>query len=214
MSKRDQARQDAAFARGDVGVDGASTDEVRDETEVEQEKAREQFLRGKAYLGREFLTWLLWVTESGDPVLELDGEPVVALMTDRLLLKGLTGEIIELSARGAMAPYSSLVRQSLDRGLLVHQCRLRLTHGERVYAVTIDAEFFDCRSAKLPALMSDDEDDGVQERLFLAEQLSTMVHLLLEKFLRLRASRKWAAQTVPELKAWMHEAPAPRARGG
>lgn len=214
MAKQKQARQDAAFARGAVGVDGAAEEDTRDESEVEQEKAREQYLRGKAYLGREFLTWLLWMSESGEPIIELDSEPVVVLMTDRLLLKGLTGEIIELSARGAMAPYSSLMRQSLDRGLLVHQCRLRLNHGERAYAVTLDAEFFDCRSAKLPSLLSAGDEDQLEERLFLADQLSTMVQMMLEKFLTLRSSKKWASEVVPELKAWMGEAPKPKARAG
>lgn len=205
MARQQQAKRDAAFARGAIGVDGAAEEDTRDETEIEQEKAREQYLRGKAYLGREFLTWLLWSSESGEPLIVIDGEPVVVLMTDRLLLKGLTGEIIELSARGAMAPYSSLMRQSLDRGLLVHQCRVRLTHGERAYAVTLDAEFFDCRGAKLPSLLSPGDEDYLEERLFLAEQLSTMVQMMLEKFLKLRASKSWAAEVVPELKAWMGE---------
>lgn len=204
MAKQ-QARQDAAFARGEVGVDGASELDQRDEAEVEREKAREQFLRGKAYLGREFLTWLLWRSASGEALFELEGEPVVVLFLDKLLLKGLTGEIIELGAKGAMAPYSPLIRESLDRGLLVHQGRLRLTAGERVWVVTLDAEFFDCKSAKLPALLSDNDEDKMEERLYLAEQLSQMVHTLLEGFLTLRSRGEWLGEVVPEMKAWMRE---------
>ncbi len=59
MSKRERAREEAAFLRGDVGIDGQATDQKADEAEVEKDKAREQLLRGRTYLGREMLTWLL-----------------------------------------------------------------------------------------------------------------------------------------------------------
>ena len=65
MARREQARVEAAFQRGDAGVDGLPTEEERrDEAELEKDKAREQLLRGRTYLGREFLTWLLWRSES------------------------------------------------------------------------------------------------------------------------------------------------------
>src|SRR3954471_9515319 len=120
MGKREQAREEAAFMRGDVGVDGAATEEKQDEAEVERGKAREQFLRGKAYLGREFLTWLLWRSESAEPLLEFDGLPLTVILTKRLVLRGIAGDVVETIMKGDMAPYSPLVRQSLNRGLLIH----------------------------------------------------------------------------------------------
>lgn len=204
MSKREQARAEAAFMRGDTGVDGVATDEEqRDEAEVERDKAREALLRGRAYLGREFLTWLLWRSESGDSVCEYEGAGVVPLCTGRIILRGITGDVNELSARGSLAPYSQEVRHALDHGLLVHSARLRLTHGEKVYEVTLDAEFLDIRAAKLPELMSEEEDDQLTERLYLTEQLSGMVDALVKSFLAVRASKAWSKQVVPEMKAWM-----------
>ena len=203
MGKREQARAEAAFMRGDVGVDGAATEEKQDEAEVERGKAREALLRGKAYLGREFLTWLLWRSEAGEPLVEFEKTGVTVLFLGRVVLKGISGDVTELSARGAMAPYSEQVRQALDRGLLVHQARLLLTHGEKAYEVTLDAEFLDIRAAKLPALMSEEEDSRTGERLYLAEQLSSMVHTLVEAFVAVRAGRAWSKQIVPAMKEWM-----------
>jgi len=129
-----------------------------------------------------------------------------------VVLKGVSGDVTELSARGAMAPYSDQVRQALDRGLLVHQARLRLTHGEKVYEVTLDAEFLDIRAAKLPELMAEEEDDRLLERLYLTEQLSDMVDTLVQAFLEVRASRNWGKKVVPAMKSWMKgEDEAPRA---
>jgi hypothetical protein len=203
MGKREQARAEAAFMRGDVGVDGAATEEEQDAAEVERGKAREALLRGKAYLGREFLTWLLWRSEAGEPLVEFEKAGVTVLFLGRVVLKGVSGDVTELAARGAMAPYSEQVRQALDRGLLVHQARLLLTHGEKAYEVTLDAEFLDIRAAKLPALMSEEDDSRTTERLYLAEQLSALIHTLVEAFITLRAGRAWSKQAVPAMKEWM-----------
>ncbi|MBI5542940.1 MAG: hypothetical protein HY901_03565 [Deltaproteobacteria bacterium] len=203
MGRREQAREEARFAKGEVGVDGQAAEEKQDEAELERGKAREQYLRGKAYLGREFLTWLLWRSEAGEPLVKYEKDAVTVLCIGRTVLRGIAGEVTELSARGAMAPYSVLVRKSLERGLLLHSARLRLTHGEKVYEVTLDADYLDVKSAKLPELMSEEEDDRLAERLWLSEQLAGILQALLEEFLRVRAGKRWSKDVVPELKAWM-----------
>jgi recombination associated protein RdgC len=211
VARRDAAKAEAAFLRGDVGVDGAATEaDARDAVEVEREKAQGELLRGRTWLGRELLTWLLWRSEAGDPLVEVEGAGLVVLFTGRITLRGIAGEVVELTARGAQAPYSAQVRRALDAGLLVHQARLRFTHGEgdaeKAYEATVDAEHLDVRAAKLPELAAEEEDDRVLERLFLAGQLSRFVDALVATFLGERAGRGWAKRTVPALKRWMREA--------
>ncbi|GEJ58867.1 hypothetical protein [Anaeromyxobacter diazotrophicus] len=208
MAKRDAARAEAAFLRGDAGVDGAATDaDQRDAVEIERDKARDEVLRGRTWLGRELLTWLLWRSESGDPLVQVEGAGLVVLFTGRITLRGIAGEVTELTARGAEAPYAAQVRRALDAGLLVHQARLRFTHGEddaqKVYEATLDAEHLDVRAAKLPELMAEEGDDRMLERLSLAAQLSRFVDALVAAFLEERASRAWGKRTVPALKRWM-----------
>ncbi|AEI66583.1 hypothetical protein [Corallococcus macrosporus] len=203
MARREEARAEAAFMRGDVGVDGGATEETQDEAEVEKGKAREQLLRGRAYLGREFLTWLLWRTETGGPLVEVEGEGVSVLFMGRVVLRGVAGEVTEMSAKGTLAPYSEQVRHSLDKGLLVAQARLRFTHGEKEFEATLDSEFLDLRAGKLPALMSEEEDDQLSERLFLMEQLSAMVDALVQDYLQVRAGKGWSKTIVPSMKEWM-----------
>lgn len=203
MARREQARAEAAFLRGEVGVDGQATEEQRDAAEVEKDKAREQMLRGRTYLGRELLSWLLWRSEAGEPLVEYEGQPVTVLFTSRVVLKGVHEDVTEMSARGATAPYSEQVRHALDRGLLVHSARLCFTHGDRQYEATLDAEHLDVRSAKLPELMTEENDDRLQERLYLAEQLSGMVDALVEAFLTERTHKRWRQKVVPAMKQWM-----------
>jgi hypothetical protein len=208
VARRDPARAEAAFLRGAAGVDGVATEtDVRDEAEVERDRAREQLLRGRTWLGRELLTWLLWRSESGDPLVEVGDAGLVALFTGRVLLRGVAGDVTEVSARGAAAPYAPQVKRALASGLLVHQARLRLTHGERSWEVTLDAEHLDVRAAKLPELLTEADDDRAAERLDLCEQLGRLVDALVEAFLADRAGKSWARRTVPALRAWMAEEP-------
>ncbi|HYG66851.1 MAG TPA: hypothetical protein VD838_04300, partial [Anaeromyxobacteraceae bacterium] len=77
------------------------------------------------------------------------------------------------------------------------------TRGERTFEATVDAEFLDLRAAKLPALLTEEEDDRLLERLALVEELSAIVDALAGAFLAARASPAWTRKTVPALKRWM-----------
>lgn len=202
MGRREQARRDAAFDRGALGVDGQATLEAKPKEETEKERAREQLLRGGTFLGRELLTWLLWRSESSEPIADLDGVAIELVMAGPIVLRGVHGEVTELSAKGGLSPYSEVVRFALDRGLLVHRVRARITLGERQFEATLDAEALDVKSAALPELLAEEEDDRVEERLFLVEQLCHIIDALVRAFIDVRASRRWSA-TVGELKAWM-----------
>jgi hypothetical protein len=204
MTRRER-QAEAAFLRGDLGVDGAAAgEETRDEAEVERARAREQLLRGRTWLGREFLTWLLWRSASGGPLATLEDEGIEALFVGRLTLRSARGDVTELVARGAQAPYAEQVRRALDAGLLVHDARVQLTHGEKVYEAGLDAEHLDVRGASLPELLADDDDERLLERLWLAERLSRLVDELVRAFLQVRAGRSWG-RTVASMKAWMRE---------
>ncbi len=218
MSKRDEARRDAAFLAGKVGVDGQATDDKPEAEALERESAREQFLKGRAFLGRELLTWLLWKSESSEPLFEHGGEQVSVVFGGRLALRGLAGEVTEVIAKGTQAPYSALVRSAIDRGLLVHSARLKITWGERAFEATLDADYLDVRSAKLPELLQEADDDRLQERLELALQLASLIDVLVDHFLAVRTGKRWSKEVVPAMKEWLAggerpEAPRARRRG-
>lgn len=197
--------EEAAFLRGDVGVDGEAIEEARDEAQISRAKAIEGLTKNRAYLGREFLTWLLWRSASGDPIANVDGESVTTLLVGDVVLRGLAGEATELAVKGHTSAYAEIVRIAIDRGLLVHRARLRIQHGEQVFEVTVDAEQLDFRSANLPALLREEEDDRITERLWLTERLGSLVDGLWEAFAKVRTTRRWQKTEVPALKAWLLE---------
>lgn len=203
MASRQAARAEARFLRGETGVDGASGKEELDPSEIEQAKAREALLRGRTWLGRECLTWLLWKSESTEPITRVEEQPLSVVFHGRLVLRAGAGDVTELSVKGVTSPYSPLVRAALNKGLLVHGARLQLTHGEQQYDVGVDAETFDVKGAKLPALIQEEEGERITERLELAGRLSHLLDALVQAFVTERMSRSWASKTVPALQDWM-----------
>lgn len=206
MAHKERVREDEAFARGDIGVDGLAVEEEKDEAELDRDKAKTELTRNRTYLGRELLTWLLCQSASGDPIIQHKDEPVTVLFVGRIVLRGIAGDTTEIVAKGALAPYADIVRMAMARGLLVHSGRIRLQRGEQTFFVTLDAEHLDFRSADVPAVLSEEEDDKIAERLFLAEELSGMIDAILERFLDVRTSPKWKKTVVPELRAWLADA--------
>lgn len=204
-SKRQAAREEARFMKGEVGVDGSSGKEEVDAAEAEQAKAREALFRGRTWLGREALTWLLWKSESTEPITSLDGKPVSVVFNGKLTLRAGAGDVTELAVKGVSSPYSKLVKRSLSRGILVHGAKLQVTWNEQVFDVTLDAEFFDARAGKLPELLQEEEGERLTERLELASRLSALLEALTAAFIKERTAKGWASKTVPALREWMGE---------
>jgi len=197
------ASAETKFLRGQTGVDGAATTEKADPVEVEQAKAREALYRGRTWLGREALTWVLWRSESAEDLCEVADLPLKVVFTGKLLLRAAAGEVTEVSVKGVSAPYSVIVRQSLIRGLLVHGARLSLEHGEQSFEVTLDAEAFDFRAAKLPELLQEEESEQRIERLELVSRLGTLVDALVGEFIAARTAPSWKKTVVPKIRAWL-----------
>lgn len=186
-----------------VGVDGQPLEAEADPEARDRAAARAAFARHRAWLGRELLTWLLFRSRSGTPVTAYDGEDVVVLFVGPVVLQGVAGDAVELRAKGHQAAYAEVVREALARGMLVHAARLRLQEGDRVYEVTLDAEQLAVRSAKLPEVLSEEEDDRLAERLFLVDRLAGLVDALWSAFSEVRSAPEWAAREVPAIRAWL-----------
>ncbi|MER2566670.1 MAG: hypothetical protein ABTQ32_38460 [Myxococcaceae bacterium] len=205
MASRRAASEETKFLRGDTGVDGQATKEVADPVEAEQAKAREALYRGRTWLGRECLTWILFKSNDTNPIAVLDDEPIKVLFNGRLTLRAAAGDITEVAVKGVNAPYARLIRQAADLGLLVHSARLTITWQERSYDFTLDAEHFDVRAGKTPELMKDDDDEKLTERLDHVGALGRLIDAISSRFMEIRNSAEWKKKVVPQLKAWMRE---------
>lgn len=205
MGARRQASAETKFLKGATGVDGQATTEVADPVEAEQAKAREALYRGRTWLGRECLTWILFSSNATTPIATLDDDPITVLFNGKLTLRAAAGDITEVAVKGVNAPYAQLIRQAHDRGLLVHSARVAFTWQERVYELTLDAEHFDVRAGKTPELLTEEDDEKLTERLDHVATMGRLIDAVIARFMGLRTSPAWKKTLVPALKAWMRE---------
>ena len=206
MPKRDLERRILAK---EVGLDGEPIDEATDPGERDRAAAVEGLHRNRAYLGREFLTWVLWASNRGEALCAVEGHDVIVLLTGKVVLRGLAGEATELAVKGHLSAYSSVVRFAIDQGLLVHSARLRIEWNEQVFEVTVDAEHLDVRAALVPpvdaAVAADEGSDEEQllARLDVCDQVGALLDGLWVAFMEVRTAPKWKRKVVPSMKEWL-----------
>jgi hypothetical protein len=180
------------------------------------------------YLGREFLTWLLWRCDQGENEFGRGSEAFAVAFGARARLGATLGWATDLVLKGRAPAHGAEARAAVGSGHTLREAELRFTRGEREWRVTLVAETLDLRSAKLPGvpkdeaplLLDDDKkkapprrkkkgDDGptwdekLADRLDLLEQLDGMVRATFAEFMRERLRPQWTREVVPALRQWV-----------
>jgi hypothetical protein len=164
-------------------------------------KHDESELEDLAFLGREFLTWLLWRVDRGEGAFA----DFAVSFGSRVRLKGLAGDATEATLKGGAAAHSSAARAAVGAGRTLRDADLRVVRGDREWRFGLDAETLDLRAVKLPALLTEADDDRLLERLALIDELDGMVKGAFADFLRERTRPAWNRSILPALRDWCVE---------
>jgi hypothetical protein len=190
---------EAKFLRGELGIDGQS-DAASAEEKAEGE-AKAALLRGNTWLGREFLTWLLFRSNGSEGLCLVEGHPLVVAATGGITLRGSSHEVSELKAKGNGAAYAKTIRRALNEGLAVHILALKLEWNGLCFEVTLDAEFLDSRAVRLPTQAGEDEGTLLADRLERQKQLGELIAALVATFRAIRVEKSWSVE-VEAMQRW------------
>lgn len=160
----------------------------------------------RRYLGREFLTWLIYYADeqNGDGHFSDDqGGPFQIKLGGRVSLKALGDGAGEIMAKGAAPAQMADVRYAIAGGLTVREAEILVTVGDRTWQAAISAETFDLKRVKLPDLLADSDQECAVERLELVEQLDGLLLRAYDAFLRVRLQADWDDAAVPRIKGWL-----------
>ena len=190
---REPSLRDQIAESGETPIDG-----LRQALQTDQTDRR--------YLGREFLTWLLYYADeqNGDGHFEdEEGNPFQIKPGGRVLLKALGEGSGEISAKGAAPAQMADVRYAIAGGLSVREAELLIIVADRTWQATLNAESFDLKRVKVPDLLGETDRECAVERLELLEQLDALLQLAYSAFLRVRLQPSWDEVEVARLKAWL-----------
>jgi hypothetical protein len=197
-------------------------DELRQSGETEV-SAAERALRADRedlrFLGREFLTWLVYHVEenggafAGDAVGD-DGGDFTIGFGERLKCQSLGSEISEAVFKGGSPGDALDTRYAIAGGLSVREAELVLVRGEKTFSFALTSDSFDLRRVNLPDLINDSDDhaeDMAAERLTLLDELDACLRSAFAHFLGLRLSSGWSKKHIPALREWLATALSPPA---
>ena len=156
------------------------------------------------FLGGEFLLWLWFSRDVLDGVLEIPGQGVVEVaLESTLLLVDPLADKERVNIRG-LDPLGSLeAEQALLRGKLPRRVGLRFTFEQSEGVAQLDAASLALSGVKLPALLSEGEEEHFHERMRLLEQLHDLVQGLYRHFLSVRLAPRWQAALLPAMREWL-----------
>lgn len=152
-------------------------------------------IQQKKFLGSEFLTWLWYQSEkNGGAVLVPEQDAITLWIDDRLELESSDPTDQRNVLRGGAPSTSPEARAALREQRKASMAKLRVAKGEREWAFQLDAKTLDLKGVKIPALLTNEEDDKFFERVHLIEELKEVIEALYGRFIRLRVSQEWAAE--------------------
>lgn len=176
---------------------------------------KEDFLsvvESKRFLGREFLTWLLYRLEEEGGRLVIGSDVVELALGDRVVLQqpGEKSARLTLVDEGDMRPE---LGAGLRRGKLADRVRLSITRAERRFELTLDGGMLTYDSLRCPPLgprdasLRDDPRAAFENDLFLrladVEEAVAILDRLFATFCEARVSPRWATETLPALRSWV-----------
>jgi hypothetical protein len=159
----------------------------------------------RRFVGREFLVFLWFESELFDGQIPASGFGPCELRLESWITLSCDKEQARL--KGVMPSAEPEAHQALRQGKLPAQARLRVTVGELEYAFAFQADTLALAAVKIPSVVKDEADDQFYERMYLVEELESLVAALYAKFIGIRLSPAWEQQVLPAIQAWVRGEP-------
>jgi recombination associated protein RdgC len=166
-----------------------------------------ELLSTREFLGREFLTWVWFKSETQAGCFAPEGvKPFELWLDDRVTLESEGEEKVQQVI--CQGPDSNLTeaRHALMEGKKVTRARMKMFQGEEEWVFTLDAAWLNFRSLKTPKVMADVQEDPQGlffERLLLIQKVVDSLEALFMEFVRLRISQEWNAEELPAFRNWI-----------
>jgi hypothetical protein len=166
-----------------------------------------ELLKKKEFLGREFLTWLWYKSETQQGLFSLENSQQVELwIDDKIVLQSDGYEGVQMiTCQGENLDFSE-ARHALKEGKKVTQAKIRLIIDSNEWTFTLDAAWLNFRGLKTPKVMLDPKEDPAglfHEKAYLLDTAVSSIEQLLIRFLNDRISDHWDIKEVPAIRKWV-----------
>lgn len=145
----------------------------------------------KAFLGREFLTWLWYQTEQGSGVFEHEGGQIGVVFDDYLAFVSDEEDAQETAVRKGHPARCVEAWTALLAGKKLSKARIQFAQGERSWSTLLKGDGLSASATKLPDPEVEAGDDLVLARLTDLEDGFALLDAMFAEFLAFRLSDAW-----------------------
>jgi len=137
-------------------------------------------------LGEEFLTWLMGKSVMQEGMFQTEAGPVELWFEDKItFVSPFAGAEMNI-LKGEAPAEGSEALMALRKGKLIGDAKLSVTFQNRRWDFSFAAGRFALSAVKVPAVLSDTEEEAVVERFDLLATLEEVLGGMYEEFLTLR----------------------------
>lgn len=160
------------------------------------------------FIGYEFLTWLWFVIENQQAVLNASGDDFVSLeIGNRMVLENNKNNAVEkITIKGDQAGLEEAVL-SMQKGAVVTEMHLIYSAGHHEWQFNIKGENLGISGLRTPQTgrieTKTDIEGVVLERIFLYEKATNFIHYLYKTFISVRVTDQWDRNIVPLIRKWI-----------
>jgi len=160
-------------------------------------------------LGREFLVWLWFKTETVEWVFDLGEAGKAELWFDERMTLQIEHDLgVETITCTGDHPHMKEARFALSEKKDITQAMVKLSLGDNQWSFILDSTWLNFKSFKTPKVVQDKEEDpdGIfYEKMFLVEGAIAAVDTIFSSFIKLRISPEWETKERPALVKWINE---------
>lgn len=168
-----------------------------------------ELLYAYRFLGREFLIWLWYASETApDGLISLPGQEGVQVeIGDRLVLETGDGQYREtLVLQGSRSDLPE-ARLGLRQGKLPEEVQLKVARGREEWFLNLKATTLEVkglrRRSSPPAPEGDEAEAQFFDQMYQVEAVSDLLDGLFRLFLDRRLSPAWEQEELPRLRDWL-----------
>jgi hypothetical protein len=154
------------------------------------------------HLTAEFFVWLWFASEREGGTMDV-GQDVGLIdfwIDERLSFRSPDEDKPRAVLTGENTSTSAEARAALASGKVVRDLQLHLRREEREYSVTLRGANLDVCGLKFPQHAVDGEDELLYERMFLYEDVWTVIRALYRRFAKERVSGAWHRDVLPAIR--------------
>jgi recombination associated protein RdgC len=164
--------------------------------------------QNKQRIGREFLTWLYFQSDSRAGKVEAVGEMFELWLDRRVVLEDDSLEPPSCVSFSGDTFTNEDMKAAIRSGKKIREARFRLERAENTWCFTLRADRLEVASLKIDLPGADDIDERFHGRIIAVSALNDFLDTCFTRFLDSVLSKKWKSGGFKDYKAWLDAQPA------